>query len=578
MSQEVSGRLAELGLSCNPFKALYPEQLDPCKLVVVGRRHREALDSIVKTLIDPNEPSKLVILTGKWGVGKTAVSKRAICEARRHGVDVISIYVQPILPVLSYDALLLEAARRLYYTLVTELENSDLKRLGVNSVSELVNNYEAIGEYVKYCCGGTSDDAIAECPACAGGPYRKKLEEYFLDKKKIIAAKNEFKDLVKYVTMRLRRPIYIIFDQFDELVKVDTDIRGQNLRDFLLTVKDVIHSLAELSRKIRNAKVVFVKSIISSVFMGRYSRLLENSQIRLEQLFGGHFETLQLGPFESSDEVAELVARYLELNRECILDTALLVDKYALFDEEAMAALYKWSRGLPREVLVLAEKVVDEAGKIGARRPLRADFVAKVAIKEEIGSIGEHCIGKEAELLGKLVGAKDPRGLLFTAIMELYQKLRNIYRDDEFVRNYILMWADKTYLFIAKANKDNIKDNYAALVTLSKRVDKRVVKKMNRVLDEEIKSLGLDDYVPVRKLVMLLLEYKISSEAQNLIYKLQQEHGIVIEPVNITDDEVAKLVTACIMYFKEHSKLVEGELTPEAFVRMLERGYRIASS
>ena len=348
-------RYAILGLKCNPYAAALAEEMagDPCRLPVAGEAHRRLVAEIAEAAARPGSP-RLFLVTGPWGVGKTTVAVRAACEMARMGLDPLRVHVY---------AAEVRGEREPYAALALRtVEGVRSNARNPIPEGELAKRYPRLAAALRGARLGCGDlrAALAEAAAYT---VRQLLEE--------------------------RRPLYIVYDQFEALVESNPECVGL-LHFTVYYLKEAFHAAARAAERGYKPRLVVVEALHSSM-AARYHYELARNRVSLVELLG-NVTARDLRPFRSHAETGELLDLYAT---EGPCGSA----PRPLFDQAAVRAIHDYSRGLPRSIVRLAAQAVEEAAATAARPPLGAGIVHRAIAQETLGPIALECAGREREAL-----------------------------------------------------------------------------------------------------------------------------------------------------------------------------------
>jgi len=551
--------LLRLGLKCNPFKENLAESAinDPCRLVIVGRYHRYVLDSIVTKLINWNEPSWVFVLTGPWGVGKTAIAQRAICDARRElGVDGlldITIFMNE-LPKQDFAALIVETVRRIYCRAASKRR---LKQTIDEMLFEL-GSYPTLLQYFEDIKNEGKDPCTEFNPL-----IRKVTLEKIKDCNYMNDFVNEAVQFITHVSAEARAPVYIIYDQFERLIRNENRDVCFDLISFKFKfIKELLHHTIAGYKKGYKTKVVIVEAILSNV-MSRFISEFVRRGVKPATMLG-NYNAYDLTPFSNVTDTKDLIESYL-LQSGCHVGGNSLYP----FSIEAINELHKWSRGFPREIINLAGRVIEKFAQEGKQPPIPPNYVVSVAVAEELGEAAIQCLGKEDHILRES-RVYDQINILLWNIFKLYTELINASTKDEGTEPYM------NYR-IRPSNPYNV--NYL-IVEYPKGVT--VVGAVRRVINREhmrrfvnvVESIAnKKGNMKYRRIVVLTFgglsrpAHQVKAEAE--------ERGIDIDVINIENDALAKLAAACVTYYANNIEEAKLKLSMGTLYRMINSGFRL---
>ena len=577
----MSSLYENLGLRCNPFKKALAEQ-DPCSIIIVGKKHKHVLDRIVRSLMDWTEPSWVYLISGVWGAGKTAVTRRAICDAKE--VAPIDVYIQMNeLLIMAYPVLIahtaLKTIRSLYLSKVRYSRVKD-SELASKLLQELKDRYSSIAKYVECCYSNVNEDEILR-PKCSRHDARKCMLSLFSDCKYVSTLIKESIDLLHDIAINTKRPIYIIYDQFEQLfTHARTDLypslcRGEMdtlfefKRDF---IKELLHKFSMTRAEGFHTKIVVVEALHSN-YLGRYiSEFSEKGQDPQRML--GNYEAVELEPFSDVNETRELIEEYLK-HSGC----RKRGEGIEPFGEDAIIELHNWSRGLPRSIVGLARDVIEYYASEGLTPPISGDRVKLLAIREHVGSAPLRCLGLEDRYIGMLETSGNIADALFRPLVDNYLMLKGQVSTSAEIAESLpdIRWAkSKKHVVVEKLEGD---DKYITLLAVVRKfVRKDTVRSAVSALKDELQSYGISlkskEYVAMVNILTLVGEKPVSKAAQDAINEAYRE-GIRVNIIPVKFDVFARLVTACILFYNENRDELRA-LTLSDYVRMIEAGYQVS--
>ncbi len=330
--------------------------------ILVGRDElKRELDRRLVSLRE-GEGSAVLLLVGRYGMGKTHALKYLEHAARRRYDGVIPVYVKG-LKSASMLGLLSEVVKSLDSQLGRDFLR-DLARAALRSPpGRLARMPDMAVALQGIASGDTSALAWLQGAQLGRTELRRLGLVMNLDDHSAVDALSALVDIIWGV---LGRKLLILVDELDEALSSST--RDQ-VASFYSGIRQLIDKLPE------GALLVFSASeaVLRDEEFG-----IAALNPALESRLWGAWDVLVLGPLKDG-EIREMIRRYLRAFRTP--EAAGMVEDNYPFTDEALSAIAEISRGIPRSALRLASICLAEGLERGFRN-VDGDLVREVARQE----------------------------------------------------------------------------------------------------------------------------------------------------------------------------------------------------
>jgi hypothetical protein len=550
----VTPSLINLGLKCNPFaRGALAEvyESDPCELVVVGRRHRTAVNDIKQKIVAG--PSWFFVIEGAWGMGKTTITRRVLCdvsqELGRNGFASIVISVGS-LPRPDLGVLVLETVRRLY-CIAREVGHPELVNILEQHLSKRV--YPILGTYIEeiktkaktVCTSGlqlttTIDNlTVSWAERCE---YADRLL-------------SEAADFVTYIAAELRKPIYIVYDQFDFIfTRSDQAKSCVSVPNFLLYfVKELLHRTSSGAISSRS-RVVITASIQSDAWVPFIASIEELGDL---QGVLGNYTLYNLNPL-SEDEVKELLEAYLSRCR-------VKGEGIYPFHDDAIPIIYDLSEGVPRRIINYTNRLLVEAALKGYKPLIKSSHIAQLSLflNEEFQKFRDvltPCGSDPDKILRQYKLNDEPRRIV-DSFVKLYPEVKS-----EGAQSCV-----PKILHRPEAVKLTCKDLILVFTGLKGTVREDMIR---NIANKAIEGEPITEVSKKRIHIIIFTPGRLSRPSERLRFELKSK-GINIHNKNIRDDPLAKTIAACLAYYAENPQLAKRRLTEDKLIEMIKTIFEI---
>jgi len=465
-------------LTRNPFDPPRADLRNPEDIIIVGRDHMEALENIISTFSE-SIGSKLIILRGDWGTGKTAIIKKAIYELKsRLGDTIYAIHFRIPREGIDYDEFLLRFFIELYDEAIKQ---------GIDIAKELSEELNKLkGEMTS--------------------------EEFRVDKNKILTCLHAVLDNI----CSQRSKLLIVIDQLENL-----KIPERNYEEFPVLLREFVDRLGA------KCQIVIVLSAIIYKLKDMYDDDIWYRFIRA----GTTIKDLHK---ISKEDTVELFKNLLTKYREPeYRDKCKPTDPFTI---EAIYEIHKLANGgIPGRIYDLALTILSEASRRGievidevAVRYLAGEYDLRWvdAIERmpytDIQTIMDKILNVARELLGITYVRTD---IFDTHNITSFVNLKKELREDE-LRDLVNSWKrGANYLVYYRVDEQ---PKVSIVKVTEKLIRSDIIEHLHKVLELSHPKMMERPIPPINISVVLVTGGRITIQARHKAQGMEVAFGIKV--------------------------------------------------
>ena len=496
-------------LISNPFEPPTADRRKPEDIIIIGESHRDALDLITRSLQSTTE-SRLIILLGDWGAGKTAVIKRAIYELEQTlGEKLFAVNYR--IPRRGIDF------------------NEFVSQIAIEAYTEALRKSIAISNTIE----NTIKTWIKNL---------RELEEYSISRDEAIPILLNM--LIEVV--RQGRKLLIVIDQLENL-----QVPEKNYEEFPALLREIFDNVS------KHGQVVIVLSAMTQ----RFLEIFEPSADIWRRFVRAGVEMKNLGRLKK-DETILLFKTLLEKYREPEYREKYREEKsLEPFTVKAIMEIWRLANGIPGKIYDISCTIISNAARKGIERidSTTVKYLSGEYRFEWIDAIERMPYIDIYTLVSKILEAS--RKLLDISYIQTdiitkenfqsFLRLRGDIRNEKTIENLINSWHRGANFLVYFQVNGRYK---LSIVKVSEKMIRRdVIAYLHRALSLSIPIFMERPIAPIDTFIVLITGGRITSHASYEARGLEVAFGIKVREkiVDTTEPKSYGRIRALVEEIKE---------------------------